>query len=234
MTVALLLTRETPEDRRSVARYSEAIALAHRSRPPFCTDAVRGDLSRRMLLEVWGWPADRLDAEASARGLVSAAHAIETAKRLVPGYLEERNSHTEEEFSSAPFRHACATGHGASLLPGRNLAGRDSLPHRVRDHQGRETDQPGLHRASGVDRDPARIPDTERIAGQGATDLLAALSAVMETIELWHVEQPLPITTRGPARAVAPNCPVSARPLTIRYDEDVLARMVWEWTRSSR
>ncbi|MEU6260202.1 YcaO-like family protein [Streptomyces sp. NPDC047043] len=70
--------------------------------------------------------------------------------------------------------------------------------------------------------------------GKGATDLLAKLSAVMEAIELWHVEQPLPITTRGPARDVAPNCPVSALPLTIRYDEDVLTRVVLEWTTGTR
>ncbi|MFC8676841.1 TfuA-like protein [Streptomyces griseorubiginosus] len=102
VTVALLFARETPEDRRSVARYAEAVALAHRTQPGFCTDAVRGDLSRRMLLEVWGCPAGRLDAEASSRGLVSATNAIRAAKRLVPGYLKERNSHTEEAFSSAP------------------------------------------------------------------------------------------------------------------------------------
>ncbi|MFE3151217.1 hypothetical protein ACFXJ6_31875 [Streptomyces sp. NPDC059218] len=43
--------------------------------------------------------------------------------------------------------------------------------------------------------------------GKGASDLLAKLSAVMEAIELWHVEQPLPVTARGPAMEVAPRCP---------------------------
>ncbi|MEU6351093.1 YcaO-like family protein [Streptomyces sp. NPDC047072] len=70
--------------------------------------------------------------------------------------------------------------------------------------------------------------------GKGATDLLAQLSAVMEAIELWHVEQPLPITAQGPARDVAPNCPVCALPLTIPYGQDVLARVVWEWTDGTR
>ncbi|MEH0551149.1 YcaO-like family protein [Streptomyces sp. B21-101] len=66
--------------------------------------------------------------------------------------------------------------------------------------------------------------------GKGATRLLAKLSAVMEAIELWHVEQPLPVAARGPAAEVAPNCPVAALPLTVPYPDRILARMVWEWT----
>jgi ribosomal protein S12 methylthiotransferase accessory factor len=66
--------------------------------------------------------------------------------------------------------------------------------------------------------------------GKGATALLAKLSAVMEAIELWHVEQPLPVAAYGPAAEVAPDCPVTALPLTVPYPEHALARMVWEWT----
>ncbi|MET8676070.1 YcaO-like family protein [Streptomyces sp. NPDC004647] len=66
--------------------------------------------------------------------------------------------------------------------------------------------------------------------GKGTTDLLAKLSAVMEAIELWHVEQPLPVAAHGPAEDVAPDCPVTALPLTVPYPEHILARMVWEWT----
>ncbi|MGW5098317.1 YcaO-like family protein [Streptomyces nodosus] len=66
--------------------------------------------------------------------------------------------------------------------------------------------------------------------GKGATDELARLSAVLEAIELWHVEQPLPIVAYGPAEEVAPGCPVSALPLTVPYEERTLARVVWEWT----
>ncbi|MGJ3558796.1 hypothetical protein ACR6C2_07400 [Streptomyces sp. INA 01156] len=66
--------------------------------------------------------------------------------------------------------------------------------------------------------------------GKGATDLLARLSAVLEAIELWHVEQPLPIVAYGPAEEVAPGCPVAALPLTVPYEERALARVVWEWT----
>lgn len=66
--------------------------------------------------------------------------------------------------------------------------------------------------------------------GKGATDLLAKLSAVMEAIELWHVEQPLPIVAHGPALDVAADCPVAALPLTTRHPADALARMVWDWT----
>ncbi|WP_371801549.1 YcaO-like family protein (plasmid) [Streptomyces sp. NBC_01732] len=66
--------------------------------------------------------------------------------------------------------------------------------------------------------------------GKGATDLLAKLSAVMEAIELWHVEQPLPVAVCGPAEDVAPDCPVAMLPLTVPHAERTLARMVWEWT----
>ncbi|MFF4578383.1 YcaO-like family protein [Streptomyces sp. NPDC001373] len=66
--------------------------------------------------------------------------------------------------------------------------------------------------------------------GKGATALLAKLSAVMEAIELWHIEQPLPVAACGPAAEVAPTCPVATLPLTVPYPERILTRMVWEWT----
>ncbi|MET9322016.1 YcaO-like family protein [Streptomyces sp. NPDC003038] len=66
--------------------------------------------------------------------------------------------------------------------------------------------------------------------GKGATPLLARLSAVMEAIELWHVEQPLPVAAYGPAADVAPHCPLADLPLTVPYEQHTLAAMVWEWT----
>ncbi|WP_329027121.1 YcaO-like family protein [Streptomyces sp. NBC_00690] len=66
--------------------------------------------------------------------------------------------------------------------------------------------------------------------GKGATHLLAKLSAVMEAIELWHAEQPLPITARGPAAEVAPDCPVTALPLTAPHPGPTVTRMQWDWT----
>ncbi|WP_435060522.1 YcaO-like family protein [Streptomyces sp. bgisy060] len=66
--------------------------------------------------------------------------------------------------------------------------------------------------------------------GKGATPLLAKLSAVMEAIELWHVEQPLPVAAVGPAAEVAPDCPVTALPTTAPYPADALAQVVCEWT----
>ncbi|MFI5702636.1 YcaO-like family protein [Streptomyces xanthochromogenes] len=65
--------------------------------------------------------------------------------------------------------------------------------------------------------------------GKGATALLAKLSAVMEAIELWHVEQPLRVTATGTAAEVAPDCPVHALPTTASYPKQTLARMVCEW-----
>ncbi|MGW2501847.1 YcaO-like family protein [Streptomyces sp. NPDC001588] len=66
--------------------------------------------------------------------------------------------------------------------------------------------------------------------GKGATDLMARLSAVLEAIELWHVEQPLTVTARAPAAELGLGYPVAGLPLTVPYPEDTLARMVWEWT----
>ncbi|MFJ3883016.1 YcaO-like family protein [Streptomyces sp. NPDC090077] len=66
--------------------------------------------------------------------------------------------------------------------------------------------------------------------GKGATALLAKLSAVMEAIELWHVEQPLSVAAVGPAAEVAPDCPVTALPTTAPYPEDALARVECQWT----
>ncbi|MER6160331.1 YcaO-like family protein [Streptomyces sp. NPDC001868] len=70
--------------------------------------------------------------------------------------------------------------------------------------------------------------------GKGLTDDLAKLSAVMEAIELWHVEQPLPVVASGPAAEVAPDCPVAELPLTVPHSADVLTRVVWEWTPGTR
>lgn len=66
--------------------------------------------------------------------------------------------------------------------------------------------------------------------GKGATPLLAKLSAAMEAIELWHAEQPLPVTARGPASEVASDCPVTALPLTAPHPGPALARITWDWT----
>ncbi|MFG2681320.1 YcaO-like family protein [Streptomyces sp. NPDC048392] len=66
--------------------------------------------------------------------------------------------------------------------------------------------------------------------GKGATALLARISATMEAIELWHIEQPLPVAAHGPAREIGSHCPLDALPLTVPYDASVLERMVWDWT----
>ncbi|MCQ8836179.1 TfuA domain-containing protein [Streptomyces malaysiensis] len=94
-TVTLLLANETPRDRHTVARYAEALALARRTRPGFSVEAVRDDLTRRVLLELWQCLPERFDAETSARGLVSGARAVEAAKRLIPGVLAEKSERTE-------------------------------------------------------------------------------------------------------------------------------------------
>lgn len=97
--VALLLAGETRADRQAVARYADALERVRRIRPGFSTGAVRDDLTRRTLLRIWGCTPQQLDAQASARGLVSAARAVEAAKRLMPGFLDDMNE-TKEATSS--------------------------------------------------------------------------------------------------------------------------------------
>lgn len=88
-TVSLLLAGETAADRHAVARYADALVWARRRRPGFSTAAVRDEVTRELLLRVWRCPERDFDAEASARGLVFGARAVQAAKRLVPGFLEE-------------------------------------------------------------------------------------------------------------------------------------------------
>ncbi|MFG2631619.1 TfuA-like protein [Streptomyces sp. NPDC048473] len=95
MTVALLLEGETEPDRQAVARYASALERARRTRPGFSTASVRNELTRHLLLRVWKCPEQHFDAEASARGLVCGARAVEAAKRLIPGLLDEMNETTE-------------------------------------------------------------------------------------------------------------------------------------------
>ncbi|MFJ3310283.1 TfuA-like protein [Streptomyces sp. NPDC086549] len=86
-TLAMLLGGETRDDRAAVARYAEARAAYRQERPGAA--AVSGDVARRVLLQIWRCRPTALDAEASGRGLISGAYAIEVVKRLVPGFLAE-------------------------------------------------------------------------------------------------------------------------------------------------
>ncbi|MFF2902900.1 TfuA-like protein [Streptomyces sp. NPDC057966] len=109
-TVVFLLAGESAQDRLAVARYQAALAEARRARPGFSVAAVRGDLTRRLLLQVWKCPAEEFDAQASSRGLVCGARAIEAAKRLVPGLLEEIRELNEPEESDLIKRTEVAHG----------------------------------------------------------------------------------------------------------------------------
>lgn len=64
--------------------------------------------------------------------------------------------------------------------------------------------------------------------GKGATDLLAQISAVMEAIELWHTEQPIPADAFGSYREITPPYPFSALPL--KNAGAGLERVRLEWT----
>jgi hypothetical protein len=102
--VALLLAGESEQDRRAVARYADALAAERRTRPGFTVAAVRDDLTRRLLMRVWHCTQQEMDAEASARGLISGAHAVAAAKRLVPGLLQEMRETTDQAEAASATR----------------------------------------------------------------------------------------------------------------------------------
>ncbi|MCX5063731.1 YcaO-like family protein [Streptomyces sp. NBC_00201] len=64
--------------------------------------------------------------------------------------------------------------------------------------------------------------------GKGATDRLAAISAAMEAIELWHAEQPLPVDQYGSAQDLNPPYPLWSLP--VRVPHPGLAHLPLEWT----
>lgn len=64
--------------------------------------------------------------------------------------------------------------------------------------------------------------------GKGATGRLAAISAVMESIELWHAEQPLPFDRVGPARAL--DLPYPLLSLPVREPHPGLGDVPLQWT----
>ncbi|MEW2164378.1 YcaO-like family protein [Streptomyces sp. NPDC007084] len=64
--------------------------------------------------------------------------------------------------------------------------------------------------------------------GKGATGRLAAISAVMESVELWHAEQELPVDRVGAARALGLPYPLLSLPLRERHPG--LGDVPLEWT----
>ncbi|MGW0795949.1 YcaO-like family protein [Streptomyces sp. NPDC002692] len=64
--------------------------------------------------------------------------------------------------------------------------------------------------------------------GKGATGRLAAISAVMESIELWHAEQPVRVDQSCPAHDLLLPYPLLALP--VREERAVLEDVVLDWT----
>ncbi|MFF4233472.1 YcaO-like family protein [Streptomyces sp. NPDC001820] len=64
--------------------------------------------------------------------------------------------------------------------------------------------------------------------GKGSSPLLAAISAVMEAIELWHAEQHRTPALYGPAQDIRPPYPLAALPMKTTWHQ-ALERMPLEW-----
>ncbi|KIZ15677.1 YcaO-like family protein [Streptomyces natalensis] len=63
--------------------------------------------------------------------------------------------------------------------------------------------------------------------GKGASDLLAKISAVLESAELWHAEQPLAAAARGTHRDLGVPYPMNALP--VKLDHDSLPDTPLDW-----
>ncbi|MET7944388.1 TfuA domain-containing protein [Streptomyces sp. NPDC005302] len=86
----VLLARESVADRTAVVRYAAAIERARRAVPGFTVEGVRDDVVMRMLTEVWRCDGAGLGEQARLRGLQTAGRAVEQAKVLVAGFMEDQ------------------------------------------------------------------------------------------------------------------------------------------------
>ncbi|AJT61883.1 hypothetical protein T261_0192 [Streptomyces lydicus] len=63
--------------------------------------------------------------------------------------------------------------------------------------------------------------------GKGASDELAKISAVLEAAELWHAEQPMPVTMHGSHHALDVPYPMATLP--VKMDHDGLSHLDLAW-----
>ncbi|MGI5380726.1 TfuA-like protein [Streptomyces sp. CA-251387] len=89
-TLARLLAHETGPDRKSIARYLAANDDARREIPGFTPEAVKTEQAVQTLVSLWRCEAHRLEYAAAARGFRSAAHAIETMKIFLIGFVNDQ------------------------------------------------------------------------------------------------------------------------------------------------
>ncbi|MFG3053487.1 TfuA-like protein [Kitasatospora sp. NPDC048239] len=87
--LAVLLARESADDRAAVGRYLAANRLAA---PHFTPEAVTDAAARGVLLRLWNTTPDDLPAECAARGLRGHDHAIGEMKTFMLGFLQERRT----------------------------------------------------------------------------------------------------------------------------------------------
>ncbi|GAA2786855.1 TfuA-like protein [Kitasatospora aburaviensis] len=88
-SLAVLLARESAEDRAAVERYLAANVAAG---PDYAPEAVTDTAAAGVLLRLWDTTADDLPAETAARGLLGADHAIEEMKTFMLGFRQERRA----------------------------------------------------------------------------------------------------------------------------------------------
>ncbi|MFE9647491.1 TfuA-like protein [Streptomyces sp. NPDC006365] len=89
-TVKRLLANESAPDRTSVARYLAANADARRAIPGFMPETIKDGEARRTLQQLWQCQPSGVEDAAAARGFRSAAHAVESVKVFLVGFLDDQ------------------------------------------------------------------------------------------------------------------------------------------------
>ncbi|MFD8612644.1 TfuA-like protein [Streptomyces sp. NPDC059631] len=91
-TAARLLAHETEADRADVARYGNVNEAACKAYRGFFPEAIKEDVVRQMLAQVWRVSPDDLDEAAEYRGLHGAREAVEAARPFVLGFLKDQKA----------------------------------------------------------------------------------------------------------------------------------------------
>ncbi|MET8413181.1 TfuA-like protein [Streptomyces sp. NPDC005195] len=105
-TVARLLACETGPDRMSILRYLAANDDARRATPGFLPETINDSRAVRTLCGLWRCKFSGLEDAAAARGLRSAAHAIDAVKVFLAGFFRDQAELAPEtKMEAAPYEY---------------------------------------------------------------------------------------------------------------------------------
>ncbi|MGW0647692.1 TfuA-like protein [Streptomyces umbrinus] len=104
-TVKRLLANESAPDRTSLHRYLTANDDARRTLPGFMPETIKDTEATHTLQQLWRCQPFELEDAAAARGFRSAAHAVDTIKVFMAGFLNDQNQQSEPATEAATDAH---------------------------------------------------------------------------------------------------------------------------------